>query len=434
MIQKKEHSEVAGIKLEANKKVGYYILNNEIYYNKYQVLLEAAKIPDDVQTLNNDPVRWVFNDAEFIKYPWHIEPELTLREVYRMRAQQLRDQYDYIRIEASGGADSTTAIFSFLLNGIHLDEVAFRYPLQGDKDITNNPWDTSCENTLSEWEFAAKPLLNWISEHYPAVKITFHDYSDSILNEFKNLDESWIFRTRHYLQPGHCYKHTNTGLIDHKYIADKGLKIAVVYGTDKPKITLKDNKFYLYFIDSFANHNNPEIGDYTNITNEFFYWTPDMPELIAKQAHVAKNWFSMAENNKFQRIITWPCNDAANRSLYEQLVKAIIYPDYDPNTFQTQKPTCNIHNEMDAWFHMNFSDTDSFKVWEAGIQYLKNNLKSQHLSYTPCGDITGSKQYISVFYYLGDANISNNVPFSPGNPRKDKTKYIHCIKGQLSIY
>ena len=436
---KKEHLTANGLILEPNKKLGYYILDNEIYYNKYQALLKAATMPDTTMSLNNDPVRWIFNDHSFIKYPWHIEPEESIRELYKQRAQQLRDQYDYIRVEASGGADSTTVIFSFLLNGIHLDEVVFRYPEKGgSKYASNDPWDTSCENTLSEWEFAAKPLFQWISTHYPNTKITFHDYSDDMLGTYETLDESWVFRTRHYLQPGHCFKHTNVGLIDHRYAADTGLKIAVVYGTDKPKIAIKDGKFFLYFIDTFANHNNPEMGEYTNITSEFFYWTPDFPQLMAKQAHITKNWFSMPENNKFHRIINWPCNDAINRSLYEQLVKAIVYPDYDQNTFQTQKPTNNIYNEMDAWFHQNFTGTKLYGVWNAGIQYLVNTLRKEHVSYNSIGVTTGSKHYFSTLYYIGDSTISNNAAFDPttvtGVLRNDLTKYTHCIKGKLSIY
>jgi hypothetical protein len=169
-MTKLEHNSIHGIKFEANKKLGYYLVNNEIYYNKYQALMAA--------TASNSQVRWFFNEDIFVHFPWATEPEETLKDLYRARAQQLRDTYDYIRVESSGGSDSTTVIFSFLLNGIHLDEVVFRYPKGGERDVTGNARDLRSENTLSEWEFAAKPLLDWIATNYPAVKITVHDYTD----------------------------------------------------------------------------------------------------------------------------------------------------------------------------------------------------------------------------------------------------------------
>jgi hypothetical protein len=115
MQNKIEHTSVNGINLEPNKKLGYYLVDNEIYYSKYQTLLTASK--------HNKQVKWFFNEDVFIKFPWNVEPEESLDDLYRQRAQDLRDQYDYIRIEASGGSDSTNVIFSFLLNNIHLDEI-----------------------------------------------------------------------------------------------------------------------------------------------------------------------------------------------------------------------------------------------------------------------------------------------------------------------
>jgi hypothetical protein len=430
MSIKTEHTKIAGINLEPNKKLGYYLVDENIYYNKFQALLAASK--------NKSQVRWMFNEPDFIKFPWHIEPETSLTDLYRLRAQQLRDRYDYIRVEASGGGDSTTVVYSFLLNNIHLDEVVFRYPKQGEKGVTGDPNDTRCENTLSEWEFAAKPLLNWITTNYPAVKITVHDYTEMMLDEADTADESWIFKTRHYLQPGHAHKHTNTGLIEHKLTADTAKSIAVVYGIDKPKIFIKDNKFFVYFMDALANHNNPDMGDYTNITNEFFYWSPDMPELVAKQAHIVKNWFSMPQNYKLQNLLHWPNTSFATRTYYEQVVKSIVYPDYDSSTFQTIKPTNNIWNEMDCWFHTNFQGTNLYNSWEAGINYLLDNLDEQYIGRLQ-GRATDISVFESVYYYLGDCNIPNTSVLQTQKALSDARlggirQHRHIIRGQLVIY
>jgi hypothetical protein len=259
-----------------------------------------------------------------------------------------------------------------------------------------------------------------------------------MLEEADTADESWIFKTRHYLQPGHAHKHTNTGLIEHRRTADSAKNIAVIYGIDKPKIFIKDNKFFVYFMDALANHNNPDMGEYDNISNEFFYWTPDMPELVAKQAHIVKNWFSMPQNHKMQNLLHWPNTSFATRTYYEQVVKAIVYPDYDSSTFQTIKPTNNIWNEMDCWFHTNFQGTALYNSWEAGVNYLLTNLDDQYIGRLQ-GRATDISVFESVYYYLGDCDIPNTSVLQTQKALSDAQlggvrQHRHVIRGQLVIY
>ena len=429
MSNKLEHTSAFGINYEPNKKLGYYTVGNDLYYNKFQAYLDAAK--------QNKFAKWFFNDEVFIRYPWHIEPEESLEELYRRRAQDLRDRYDYIRIDASGGADSSTVVYSFLLNKIHVDEVVFRYPKQGEQGVSGNPHDTRAENTLSEWEFAAKPLLEWIAVHSPETKITVHDYSEDMIKDADERDESWIFRTRHYLQPGHIYKHDVIALDDHKRQADRNMTIGVIHGIDKPKICIKDNKFFLYFVDSTTNHNSNVVDDYTNITNEFFYWSPDACDLLAKQAHTLKHWFSMPMNHKFQGVLHWPNNDFATRTVYENIIKSIIYPHYDSSTFQTMKPTNNIWNEMDHWFHTNFVGSKSYQTWQAGIDYLVKTLGPDYVEYLD-GRPANIKGFASTLYYIDDCHIPEVTAVQTRAKlqasRQNITVHNHLIKGKLVLY
>lgn len=431
MQNKIEHTSVAGLNFEPNKKLGYYLVNNEIYYNKYQALLEATKLKQHA--------RWFFNEDTFIRYPWQVEPEETLRELYCQRAQQLRDSYDYIRLEASGGADSTTVVFSFLLNNIHLDEVVFRYPKSGEKDLVGNARDARPENTLSEWEFAAKPLLDWIKTNYPATKITVHDYTENIIQDAETKDESWIFQTRHYLQPGHVNKYQLNGHEDHKRLAERNLKICVLYGADKPKVCVKDGKWFMYFNDGQASHTDQVIGPYSNITNEFFYWSPDACKLLAKQIHTVKRWFEQPEHYNMQNVLHWPNSNFSGRTIYEQIVKAVIYPEYDLCTFQTNKSTNNIYNEMDFWFHYNFKDTKPYQVWEAGINYLLDNIHPEYVEYIH-GQAKNIIMFESPLYYFGDSSIpAPTGPLAMSKIAQDQKvdpnrEHRHFINGKLVIY
>jgi hypothetical protein len=384
------------IQLENNPKLGYYMVGDKKFFAKPQALVEA--------TASGHFPEWHFNRPVFENITWDQEPETDLRMLYRLRAQQLREKYDWIRVEASGGGDSTTAIFSFLLNGIHLDEVVFRYPKTGEKNMSNDPFNTKCENTLSEWEFAARPLLNWISQHHPSVKCTVHDYTENMLAG--NTDETWVFNTKDYFQPGHAFKHDNIGMIDHRKDADAGKRICVLYGIDKPKMCIRDGKWYVYFMDLQANHSNSVVYEYTNITNEYFYWTPDLPEIVHKQAHLIKNWFMLPQNKFLQYLVRWPNYSIAHRTAYEQMVKPLIYPDYDPATFQVAKPSNSFYNEMDHWFYVNFKETRAFQVWQAGLDLLVKNIDAKYFN-SELGRPVGFVGFLSPFYCLGAADYQD---------------------------
>jgi len=389
--------------IEQNPKLGYYKVGDEIFYSKPEAFIRGTE--------KNIFPSWHFSTETFASYNWAVEPESDINDIYRLRALQLREQYDWIRIEASGGGDSTTAIFSFLLNGIHLDEVVFRYPKQLDKDVVSDPNDTRPENTLGEWQYAARPLLNWIKTNYPKTLVTFHDYSDNLLKEDYLKDESWVFRTRDWFQPGHGIKHHNFGTKEHRDLADSGKKIAVVYGIDKPKLALIGTEWYVYFQDLQANHPNPIIEDYTNVTTELFYWTPDMPEIVCKQAHLVKHWFDMSINRHLRHIVTFPVNvpNADNRTVYESLVKSIIYPDYDQQTWQTAKPHGSFYNEMDHWFYTNMKDTQMFSAWKSGLTLLTDKINDQCFM-KDMGVPVGLMPKYSPFYYLGNSTFTASSP------------------------
>ncbi len=434
MSKRIEISTIADIVLEPNKKLGYYLVNDKIFYNKFQAMIEAKP--------NNSTIRWFFNEETFVPFPWHHEPESDINELYRRRAQQLRDTYDYIRIESSGGADSTTAIFSFLLNGIHLDEIVYRYPDLGGQVWKSNVVDQRAENQLSEWEYAERPLLNWVQQNFPQTKITMLDYSENVADPDFDKDESWIFTTKHYISPSYCMGKFDNYHKSFRHIADRGTKICIVYGSDKPKIFIKDNKFFLYFLDHYTGHSTPEVGEYTNVTNEPFFWSPDLPELIAKQAHMVKAWFEQPANHKFVETIRWPHHvNIKTRTLYEQIVRNIIYPHYDMNTFQTAKPFTNVINEHDAWFFDNFKNTKVHDVWQAGIDLLTENVESKYLvrqgSY---GHMVDVHVFHSPFYYFGECNIKEHRPVFVANDLVTQTivpesnTHRHVIRGKLVIY
>jgi len=385
--------------LEQNPKLGFYTVNGKKFYSKPQALLEA--------TATGQFPTWNFNREVFSGIDTTVEPQLSLHELYRMRAQQLRDRYDYIRLEFSGGSDSTTVLYSFINNDIHLDEVVFRYPMQGDKNLGPDPKNTKADNTLSEWHFAAKPILQKLAITHPKIKITMHDFSDNIL-KYQG-DESWVNNAKDYLHPEHTFKHDPLGLKGHKDLAETGKKICILYGVDKPKICIKDGRWWMYFLDIQANHSQGQRGHYVNITTEYFYWQPDIPELLIKQAHTIKKWF-LGENAKhLQFLIRWPNHSQSQRQAYEQITKPLIYPDYDPHTWQAGKSSNNFYSEMTWWFFKNFKDTRFFQVWESGIDHMVKSIDPKFFTYE-LGRPVGFVGFFDKFYDLGPTDYVNTDP------------------------
>jgi hypothetical protein len=383
--------------LERNPKLGYYTVGDTIFYSK----IEALKVSTNTGVFP----KWHFNQEVFDSINTAIEPEIGLQQLYKIRAQQLRDRYDYLRLEFSGGSDSATILYSFINNGIHLDEIVCRFPKQGSNGLGADAKNTNSENILSEFEFAAKPILQYVATHYPEIKITIHDFSENIIN-YKG-DESWIYSAKDYLHAEHTFKHDPLSTKEHLSQAEGGKRIAIIYGIDKPKICIKDGRWCFYFMDIMASHAQNVTARYNNISTEYFYWQPDLPEIVIKQAHIVKNWFMLPQNQHLQFLLRWPNHSISNRTTVESIIKPLIYPDYDSTTFQVSKPTSNFYAEMSYWFFKNLSETHFHQVWQAGISYVVKTIDPKFFTYK-LGKPVGFVGFLSPFYYLGESNFVNN--------------------------
>ena len=98
-----------------HKELGYYTCDSKVFSSKIHACIHS--------TQTKKPLTWHFNDEVFDNYPWHIEPEETIDELYFRRARQLREKYDYICLAFSGGGDSNNILEAFLRQGLFIDEV-----------------------------------------------------------------------------------------------------------------------------------------------------------------------------------------------------------------------------------------------------------------------------------------------------------------------
>jgi hypothetical protein len=379
------------LKLEQNPKLGAYYVGNysQPIYNKLHALEFSIK--------SGGNVRWDFNDSVYNKINWQQEPEIGIDMLYLMRARQLRDRYDYLVLNFSGGSDSTNILYTFLKNGIHIDEIITRHPASGLKNVKTNTQNKDATNQISEFDYAVVPRLKWVADNFPNIKITVHDYFESMVNE--SIDDNWIYAAREFFHPGVIKRFSNLSMRSQLAMYDKGKTVGVIYGIDKPKLEYHDGKYYAYFLDLHCNTVVSEVAAYTNITSELFYWTPDLPEIVVKQAHMVRRWLDI--NPHYRNLIHAGVKvNSEIQSTVERVVAGpVIYSGVEHDIFQGNKIGNAVVSEHDSWFWENHMDTNIAKIWRGGIETLKSKVPN-YLRYNDHGQLSGVKLFKSPLYQL----------------------------------
>lgn len=353
--------------------LGYYLVGWKKFYNKTLALIESKKTGYELV--------WVFNDHIYGNIDWSLPIEEDLLSIYKRRAQQLRDKYDYLMLYYSGGADSSTILRTFVENNIFLDEIVMQFPEPVRQ--TFNPYDTSEGNFYSEIEYSAVPYLNKIKNKlHPNTLIRYQDFSKPGLelldkdNWFEavplctNITISGVFRQIAQNKDQHILK-----------LNDTGKSIAQILGIDKPLVYFDGKDYYSYFMDTSTYHyvspiafNDTELSN-SKYTTEFFYWTPSMPEIVVKQSQeIKKN----CETNSWAKFMASQILKK-HISEYRPVIHPVIYPSDVTVEFQTDKPTTKIIRAMDKWF------------WETASTKIQNNYLNT-IKYL--GSITNPKHMI----------------------------------------
>lgn len=342
-------------------KLGYYLVGWKKFYSKTLALMYAQEY--------NFEVRWIFNDDVYGNINWAIPIEESLESLYLRRAKQIRETYDYVILYYSGGADSHNVLMSFIDNNLLIDEIVMEIP---EMDRNNfNDYDTTSRNVYGEIDYVATPRLKEIQHRlHSSTKIRYADFSKPVI-EILNKDD-WFEKTptNAYLtlgQIGRQHLHaTDTNIIT---LTDKGKKVCQLYGVDKPLVMFDGEQYYAYFADASASHVNPlipETAKFYEAATEFFYWTPDMPEIVVKQAQMIKLACEIDETKKqlWKRSLTTPIGK------YRKVMHPIIYPNREEPKFQASKPELKLFRPMDDWFWK----TANNKIQDNFVYTIKNFL------------------------------------------------------------
>jgi hypothetical protein len=259
-------------------------------------------------------------------------------------------------------------------------------------------------------------MLEWVKKVSPRTKITIHDFTEDVIgNNNVSWDENFIHWTGDFVTPGCIVRYNHNFISDYFKEFDKGKKVGIIFGTDKPRLIIEDDRVYVIFVDRTVHVALPATvnNGYTNTEVELFYWSPSSAAMVAKQAHMIKRWFEHPHNHnmKFMMNQAWLINPK-NRSTVEAVFKAIIYPDYDLGLFQCNKPVRTVFQEWDYWMQ-DFKGSPGFGKYMTALKYLNRNINKSFLKksgtnilfaedasvplvdweYRPC---------VSKKYYIGD--------------------------------
>lgn len=309
---------------------------------------------------------WNFNESEFIKHEWNLEPQESLQELYKKRAQQIRERYDYVIISYSGGADSHNIAESFLRNGFRIDELINRF--SGNKIDTSRK-DRSPDNQANEAVWAATPGYERLRVLQPDLRMTRWDWSEDLINEWSKSPKS-IYEIN-YPSPNAHVKHR----LMEKCHAPPNSKTVVVYGVDKPRITYENGRFYMSFMDEIVHGQTVWMDhDTSGADCELFYWSPDSARLLIKQGHIIKKWFQAHPEMLWLLKPGYP-----NRQLYYDVVNELVYPWHDPTIWQCLKQSTRFFTLEENWF-INHPDHISSRAWRNVLTELDNEVSTIYKS------------------------------------------------------
>ena len=355
-------------------KLGCYRVGDLKFYSKLEAIEMHAK--------TGIHPHWDFNEAVFSCYDWTVEPTENILELYRQRAQQLRDKYDYIVLCWSGGSDSETIRRAFHDNDILLDECVSFGNYDGSK-LKNDFYN-------SELFFRVIPQANKLKDQYSETEFRLLDLSQLTIDVFQEqaLSYDWIYNANMMLAPNNVSRDSIGYKVDKwRKIIDSGKTLCMLWGVDKPRVFHENGKFFVRFIDVIDNCVTVKsMAGRNHYTDELFFWSPDCPKIMIKQGHLIKNYLN---NNLFTSSfisdknskLAYKQHDGKKYWLNVHGVNTIVYPTWDINTFDSGKPPSTIYSWRDQWFFNLEGDNVSRRVWQMGVDkifdtipdYWKNN-------------------------------------------------------------
>lgn len=318
--------------------VFYYDDSNK-YYSRYDAVIKSS-----------DPskLKFYFYDNIFSSFDWTKEPQESLKELYKQRAEYLRAKYDYLVLCYSGGIDSTNMLESFYYNNIHIDEIlvvgAFSKDIDSNSDenhnleIYRNVFPVLSDMNLIDTSINVIDYVK-LFERPNQLEITkYNDWPMHIGTHFSPHNFFWYEVEKHIL----CKK--------------PSASVGILFGADKPLITRSSEA---YFNDAgclgYGRTSLKPTDD--NVYKVNFYTDPEAFNLMLKQYHILKNFHQKYKKIKDSKI--------DSTSITEKL----IYKVNHPLSFKSAKSPTLLYSLRDQYLRK-ATNTSLFNFYTNGLNSI----------------------------------------------------------------
>lgn len=392
---------------ESLRILGHYELDGQFYLNKQDLFLDIKKRQSPAAPI------FRFNDEIYSCYDWTKEPDphLSLWSYYTQRAQQLRDHYDYIILQFSGGPDSTNVLEVFDRNNIYLDEI-----------VNFNSYDKTQVHTglnNADYIYNVRPKLDDFLLRHTNTKVTVIDEIEMTQTVWRDWNRigghhehyqgsssysavTWLFKALWVKHVPHVWK-----------LITSGKRVAVIIGSDKSNIKIDTNgKPYTYIVDTngpdtaLAFGSDPDLRHYEIV--EWFYHTPKMPQLWIKQAQVLKKLVDNLSADDFESAEKYRGTDYRpsfaceskrhSGNLKYNIYHKAVYPYWSASVI-TPKPAYNGTRIQDTWWASQLP-RDQTTAWQHGFVYMLQNFKDFIQLSSDKKQVGGLPPVITQKYYL----------------------------------
>lgn len=321
-------------------KFGFYQVGDRSTYSKLEAIEWARATTAETE--------WNFNRSVFDALEWTKEPETDLWTMYKLRARQIRESYDYIVLWYSGGSDSHNILHAWLDAGLKIDEIAttWNYSATGDKQ---NHYNAEITNVVL-------PDIEELQKKHE-FKFRLVDISQFCIDLFDTWGTEFDYNVNFHFSPNNPAKHLFRDKIDdYKNMIAAGKKVCFVWGKEKPILRYEDGKHYFQFCDNIDNTVGPYVQRkyHQGWYDELFYWSPDFPLIPVKQSHVVLNYIEHAPESDFEeKSKPFHVNGYSkkyDKYLKDEVIKTILYPKWSNDIFCNGKTSSFTYSIRDEWF------------------------------------------------------------------------------------
>lgn len=322
---------------------GYYTVGDKIFYNNADAYAEAKR--------SQGTVKWDFYGEQFLRaHEQGLWKNITLHQLYAQRARQLRQKYEHVTVLFSGGWDSRNILNAFEKEGLHIDAIAVYVIPELDNSTVAN--DKEPGNWYGEIKYHALPYAREYCKRHPKTKLLEIPWVETTIESYTNSsDEELYLQSR--LKPGFWFGRHITLSKWPELIKDIGYKRScIIQGLDKPCVIHHDmTRAQGFFPEGtlrlFA-YPRRSLGYHENQTWEFFYWTPDLPELAIR------GWYDMTKLCKTNQLVHRAHNSSTSlkdrfelkmSTACQESIKHMLYEHFDPTAWQARK-------QVEWGFHM----------------------------------------------------------------------------------